>query len=163
MPLTDYGQVLERLQRGLANQYARAEGILNEPGKSVACKLDPNYYLAVEPLFTSSLAKWAGVFPKRALNSLVRTGNLLSRGEDREHVLRMRVVWPARPEGMEIRAAFVLADFIERGLAIHGGGDVEMTVSDLKIAEEEREKVDAFFEGKTPLGRWAFEGAVDTA
>ncbi len=173
MPLTDYADALQRLQKGLAAQYAKAPSILNEPGMSVAMKLDQNYWLVVEPLFSTSLAKWSGMLPATALDTLTRTGNMITGrvpggaqdagegGAARPHVLALSVSWPSQPQGVTVRAAFVLADFIERALAIHGETEAARaashSLSDLRIRAPERDRVQAFFEGKTPPGRWAYD------
>ncbi|EPR38666.1 hypothetical protein dsx2_0475 [Desulfovibrio sp. X2] len=156
MPLTDYAETLDRLQKGLAAQYEKFPGILNEPGTSVALKIDQNYWLAVEPLFSTSLAKWSGVFPETALTTLTRTGNMITRASDRAHSLLLAVTWPGRPQGAEILASFVLAEFVERAISLYGGRDVAHTLSDLKVMAGERGKVQAFFEGKTPPGKWVY-------
>lgn len=166
MPLTDYAESLERLQKGLAAQYAKAPSILNEPGMSVAMKMDQNYWLVVEPLFSTSLAKWSGMLPATALQTLIRTGNMITgkggdEGAERPHTVPLAVVWPTQPQGMEIRAAFVLADFIERALAIYGESEAARaashSLSDLRIRAAEHEKVRTFFEGKTPPGKWVYD------
>ena len=100
-------------EKGLAAQYAKAPSILNEPGMSVAMKMDQNYWLVVEPLFSTSLAKWSGMLPATALQTMIRTGNMISGkgagdGADRPHSLPLTVVWPTQPQGMEIRVSFVL-------------------------------------------------------
>lgn len=160
MPLIDYAETLDRLQKGLAARYAKDSGVLNAPGSAVACKIDQNYWLVVEPLFSQSLAAWSGVAPEAALETLVRTGNMISRAEadgSRSHTLRLRVSWPSRPEGLDVEAGFVLAEFMERALAIYARTDAAHALSDLRVKAAEQERVLRFFEGKTLPGRWMYD------
>lgn len=169
MPLTDYAETLERLQKALAAQHAKAPQILNTPGVSVALKLDQNYWLVLDPLFVTSLAKWSGLLPDTVLQTLTRTGNMITapaasgEGKDavRSHALPLAVTWPSQPGGLELSAAFVLADFIERALSLYGETEAARaashSLSDLRIRASERDKVQAFFSGKTPPGKWAYD------
>lgn len=147
MPLKDYSEIVERLQRGLGRGFAEEPWLLNLPGKSVACKIDQYHYLAVMPGFLETLGKLGGMFPDRVLDALVRTGNLITRPPDRDPVLSLTVSWGGR--GVTLKSAFIDADFIDRAVKTYGGMGSILSVSDLKISEEDRGRVEDFFEGKT--------------
>ena len=76
--MIDYAESLERLGKALGEHYRQSGYILGVPGTSLALKVDPFYYLAIQPGFTKYLARWAGMFPDRAALALVKTGNMLS-------------------------------------------------------------------------------------
>lgn len=148
MPLKDYTANLDRLQKGLGRAFADEPWLLNVPGRSVACKIDHLYYLAVMPAFGEHLGRWAGMFPEQAVETLVRTGNLITRAPERDPLLRLHVGWGGRVYG--IKAAFVDADFMDRALKTYGGLPSVLNVSDLKISSADRPAVEAFFADKTP-------------
>jgi len=77
MPMKDYQDALTRLQKGLASGYQSSPTVLNIPGQSLMCKVDPDYYLALEPIFTEILSRWAISFPQGVQETLVHTGNLV--------------------------------------------------------------------------------------
>lgn len=155
MPLVDYAEAVERLQRGLGRAMDEEPWVLNIPGKSVACKLDHLYYLAVMPAFVEKLSRFSGMMPEKVVETLVRTGNFITRPPEREPVLPVGVTWGGRV--YEIRAAFVEADFIDRAARLHGGMDSGLNVSDLKLTAASREAVELFFEGKTPPQGLAYD------
>ncbi|MFH1913945.1 MAG: hypothetical protein ABIK45_06710 [Pseudomonadota bacterium] len=148
MPLKDYAEIAERVQRALGRGFAEEPWILNMPGRSIACKIDHLHYLAVMPAFVDQLGRLAGVFPDQVTESLVRTGNFITRGPDRQPVMPLTVGWGGRP--VTIRAAFVDADFIDRAVKIYGSLSTPLNLSDLRISMADKERVDAFFEDKTP-------------
>ncbi|MGE4293221.1 MAG: hypothetical protein AB7E32_13555, partial [Desulfovibrio sp.] len=74
MPLPDYHERAERMQRGLARAFSADPTLLNLPGRSLACKVYTLYYLAVQPLFEEALERWAGLMPGSAPDVLLRTG-----------------------------------------------------------------------------------------
>ncbi|BDQ35378.1 hypothetical protein [Pseudodesulfovibrio portus] len=147
MPLKDYSEIVERLQRALGRGFAEEPWLLNLPGKSVACKIDQYYYLAVMPGFLDTLGKLGGVFPDQVREALVKTGNLITKAPDRDPILSLTVSWGGR--GVTLKGAFVDADFIDRAVKTYGGMPSVLSVSDLKVSEEDKDKVEAFFEGKT--------------
>lgn len=148
MPLVDYAEAVERLQRGLGRAFSEEPWALNIPGKSVACKLDPLYYLAVMPAFVEKLSRFSGMRPENVVETLVKTGNFITRPPERDPVLSVGVTWSGKV--YEIKAAFVEVDFIDRAVRMHGGMDTGLNVSDLKIAASSRSAVEEFFEDKTP-------------
>jgi len=147
MPLKDYTADVERLQKGLGKAFADEPWILNLPGKSVACKIDQFYYLAVMPGFIDQLARFGGMFPDHALETLVRTGNIITKAPDRDPLVPLTVSWGGR--AVRLQAAFVDADFIDGSIKTYGGLPSALNVSDLKISVADKELVDAFFEDKT--------------
>ncbi|MGE4553143.1 MAG: hypothetical protein AB7D57_08525 [Desulfovibrionaceae bacterium] len=152
--LTDWQELVPRLQRALARVFTQAPWVLNTPGRSVACKIDPLYYLAPQPGFSESLGRWAGVPPERVDEALVRTGNIITRAPERAPWLVVRVVFGGREQGL--RASFLDADFVERGLRLYAGLEVGLPVSDLRLAAVSRPTVTALFEGKTAPQDFAF-------
>lgn len=154
MPLSDYADTLQRVQRALGKGFAEEPWILNMPGRSIACKIDQYYYLAIMPVFVDHLSRLGGSFPDKVTEALVKTGNFITKGPDRDPVLSLTVGWGGRP--VTLRAAFVDADFIDRAVKTYGGFGSVLNVSELKISGAEREKVDAFFEGKTPPQKLAY-------
>lgn len=154
MPLKDYQDSLTRLQKGMANAYKQSPQVLNVPGQSVACKVDPNYYLALEPVFTEILARWAISFPDSVLETLSHTGSVVVCKPMATHVIPLTVSWGGRD--YEIHAAFLLADFVDRALKLYAGVADPLPVSELRIRADEKNAVEAFFAGLTPPGGVAF-------
>lgn len=148
MPLKDYTEIVGKLQQAIGKAFAEEPWILNMPGKSVACKIDQYYYLAVMPAFVEQLARYGGMLPETVTEALVKTGNLITKAPERDPLLPLTVGWGSRP--VTIKAAFVDADFIDRAVKTYGGLGSILNVSDLKISEDDRAKVEAFFEDKTP-------------
>ncbi len=161
MPLTDYVDVLDRIQKSLAMQYDRDCEILNRPGVSVACKIDQNYYIVVEPLFSRTVGGWTGVVPEVVLDTLVRTGNMITRNEDRAYQMTLHLTWRGREQGLETCCAFVLADFVDRALSMYSTRGREMGLSDLKISISSREQVEDFFQGKVAPGKWVYSDVAE--
>jgi len=154
MPLSDYTDVLQRLQLALGKGFADEPWILNMPGQSIACKIDHYYYLAVMPIFVDHLARIGGTYPDRVIEALVKTGNFITKGPERDPVLPLTVAWGGRP--VTLRAAFVDADFIDRAVKTYGGLGAILNVSDLKISGADKGAVEALFEGKTPPQNLAY-------
>ncbi len=154
MPLKDYQDSLTRLQKGMANAYKQSPQVLNVPGQSVACKVDPNYYLALEPVFTEILSRWAISFPDSVLETLTHTGSGGVCKPMATHVIPLTVNWGGRD--YEIQAAFLQAEFVDRALKLYGGVADPLPVSELRIRADERAAVEAFFAGLTPPGGVAF-------
>jgi len=154
MPLKDYQESLTRLQKGMAQAYRDAPHVLNVPGQSVACKVDPNYYLALEPVFTEVMARWSVSFPDGVLETLAHTGSLVMCRTLTTHIIPITVTWGGRD--YEIQAAFLLADFVDRALKLYAAAVEPLPVSGLRIRADERQAVEAFFAGLTPPGDMAF-------
>jgi hypothetical protein len=154
--LVDYGEVLTRLEEALGRHYRLSPSILNVPGVSVAVKLDPEYYLALRPSFGELLGKWAGVVPARVEETLTRTGNLVL-GPDRSRYGEPLLVFE---EGsatvLRLVADFVPAALIDRAVVMYGGEPGPLAVSGLRLVAGQRQALDAFFGGKTPLRSLAF-------
>ena len=148
MPLKDYSEIIERLQQVLGKGFANEPWLLNLPGKSSACKIDQYYYLAVMPGFLETLGRLGGMFPDQVREALVKTGNLITKGPDRDPLVPLTVSWGGR--GVTVKGAFVDADFIDRAVKTYGGLSSVLSVSDLKISETDKERVEELFEGKTP-------------
>jgi len=154
MLLKDHTDNVERLQKTLGKAFADEPWILNLPGKSVACKIDHLYYLAVMPAFAEQLGRYGGMFPDQVLESLVKTGNLITKAPQRDPLLSLTVSWGGR--AITVNAAFVDADFIDRAVKTYGGLPSVLNVSELKISSEDKEKIEAFFEDKTPPQNLAY-------
>jgi len=154
MPLTDYTEIVEKLQKALGRGFAEEPWILNVPGKSIACKIDQFYYLAVFPAFSEQLARLGGMFPDQVNKALVKTGNFITKAPERNPLLPLTLGWGGPP--VKVKAAFVDADFIDRAVKTYGGLDSVLNVSELKISSADRERVEAFFEDKTPPQKLAY-------
>ena len=154
MALKDFTEIVERLQKGLGRAFAEEPWMLNLPGRSVACKIDQHYYLAVMPAFAERLGRLAGMFPDQVVEALVRTGNLITRAPERDPVQAMTVGWEGG--AVTVRGAFVDAEFIDGALRMYGGLGASLNVSELKISSGDRERLEAFFEGKTPPQKLAY-------
>lgn len=154
MPLKDHQDALTRLQKGLASGYQSSQSVLNTPGQSLMCKVDPDYYLALEPIFTEILARWAVSFPQAVLDTLVHTGNLVFCKPLSTHVIPLTVNWDGRD--YEVQAAFLSADFVDRSLKLYAGVLEPLPVSALRIRADERAAVEAFFAEKTPPSQVAY-------
>lgn len=154
MPIKDYQDALTRLQKGLASGYQSSPTVLNTPGQSLMCKVDPDYYLALEPIFTEILARWAISFPQGVLETLVHTGNLVFCKPLSTHIIPLTLSWGGND--YEVQAAFLSADFVDRALKLYAGVQEPMPVSDLRIRADERAAVEAFFGDKVPPGAVAY-------
>jgi len=148
MPLKDYQDALTRLQKGLAQAYRDSPQVLNLPGQSVACKVDPDYYLALEPVFTEILSRWAVSFPEAVLETLSHTGNAIVCKPLSTHIIPLSVTWDGRD--FEVQAMFLQADFVDRALKLYAGVPAPLPVSDLRIRTDDRAAVEAFFGPSTP-------------
>lgn len=147
--LIDYSEVLTRLQAALGREASRRPGIINVPGRSIACRIDPEWYLAVQPGFVTIISKWAAVFPKRAAEALLRTAVMAASADHSSSMLRLTVFDELVRRPMQLRCAFIQADWIDRALTLHGKRTNIPPVSRLRIASFEKERIDAFFLGKT--------------
>lgn len=154
MPLKDYTEIVGSLQRALGKSFADEPWILNMPGKSVACKIDQYYYLAVMPAFVEQLARFGGMLPETVTEALVKTGNFITKAPERDPNVPLTVSWGGSP--VTIKAAFVDADFIDRAVKTYGGLGTILNVSELKISQSDRERVEEFFTDKTPPQNLAY-------
>jgi hypothetical protein len=154
--LTDYSQSLERLEKALGENYLRSPYILGTPGTSLACKVDPFHYLAIQPGFIKYLSRWAGIFPERVEETLLKTGNMLSDASHSRFTAKIRVFEDGHGALTEVSASFLLAGFIDQALRLYGGLQDPLPVSRLKILAEDRDRTDFLFQGKTPLAALAF-------
>lgn len=94
------------------------------------------------------------MFPDQVKETLIKTGNIITRPPDRDPLIPLTVSWGGR--GVSIKAAFVDADFIDRAVKTYGGLSSSLNVSDLKIDAEDKARVDAFFAEKTPPQKLAY-------
>ena len=154
MPLKDYQDALTRLQKALGQAYQQTPGVINVPGQSLVCKVDPDYYLALEPIFTEIMSRWAVSFPESVLETLTRTGNVVVCKPLSTHIIPLTVNWGGRD--FEVQAAFLLADFVERSLKLYAGVAQPLPVSELRIRADEKKAVEAFFGELTPPNAVAY-------
>ena len=154
MPLKDYQDALTRLQKGLAQAYKDSPQVLNVPGQSVACKVDPDYYLALEPVFLIILARWAVSFPEAVLETLSHTGNAIVCKPLSTHIIPLSVTWGG--QDFEVQAMFLQADFVDRALKLYAGAAAPLPVADLRIRTADRAAVEAFFGESTPPKNLAY-------
>ncbi len=154
--MQDYYQILTEIQKHLAQQYLQDPSILNQPGVSPACKIDPFYYLVLEPSFFQSLARWSGFGPNLIRETLLRTGNLLRLTGRQDCFIALRVVWDAQMQPLKIKAGFVLTDFIDSCLRIYAQQKEMPPVSDLKILAQEQQTLEQALQGKTQISSLAY-------
>jgi len=160
--LVDYPEILSRLEQAIGRRFAQSPTILNVPGVSVALKLDPFYYLALRPAFCELLGKWAAVPPSRVEETLIRTGNMVV-GPMRARFSQPLVVFEEGTSAtVRLAADFVPAAFIDRAVIMHGGETAAQPVSGLRLHADQKEALDAFFQGTTPLTALVF-GVPTTA
>ena len=154
MSLQDYKDRIDRLQKGLGKAFAENPFILNIPGKSIALKVDPYYYVAFEPAFSENLSRFGVMLPKNVRDTLVRTGNLVTDHETRNPIIKIRMKWNDRSYAMTV--CFVESGFIDQALKIYGGVKEEVGLSEIRILESERERLEEFFGERTLLKSVAF-------
>lgn len=149
--MIDYADIVNALQKSLAEAFAGNPALLNEPGLSLACKIDPFYYLAIYPGFRDFFVTRCGLGPAKVEEALIKTGDLLTNKPERAPSLRVKVLWSARPGVLrraELEAAFVHASFIDHALRLYAKANPP-SVSELRLAVEERGRVERFLTGKT--------------
>ncbi|MDQ7831055.1 MAG: hypothetical protein RDU30_04945 [Desulfovibrionaceae bacterium] len=149
--MIDYGEVLPRLEKALGLRYRDNPDIINVPGTSVACKVDPFAYVAPRPAFVAFLAKWAGTPLAVTEETLVRTGNLLVDASHARLDGPVAILVDGSPRVMRMPLDFIPASFIDRALVLYGGEHGPLPVSRLRLLSSEKARIDAFFSGKPPL------------
>ncbi|CCO25167.1 hypothetical protein [Maridesulfovibrio hydrothermalis] len=154
MSLKDYKSRIDRLQKGLGKAFIENPFILNIPGKSIALKVDPYYYVAFEPAFTENLCRFGVMLPKNVRDTLVRTGNLVIDQDTRNPLIKIRMKWNDRSYAMNV--CFVESEFIDQALKIYGGVTSDVGLSELRILSSERERLDTFFGERTLLKSVAY-------
>jgi hypothetical protein len=155
--MIDYSESLERLEKALGGQYAVSPHILGTPGTSLACKVDPFHYLAIQPGFIKYLSRFAGMFQEKVLATLVKTGSMLTAGPGHEvHQVSLRVFEEGGSRIVPVTASFLPASFVDRALALHAGLESPPPVSRLRILLDDRPLTLPLFAGKTPLADVAF-------
>lgn len=155
--IDDHAERTDRLQRALAEAWLQRPEILNVPGRSLACKIDPFYYLALHPGFLDFLAKAGGMFRRNVAAALVRTGNLLTAPRDKSPAIRLHLLWgDAGEQNGRLDVNFIHNSFIDRGLKLYARREEELPISGLRVHASERETVARFLEGKTELQALAF-------
>ncbi|MFO7816082.1 MAG: hypothetical protein ACQES5_08775 [Thermodesulfobacteriota bacterium] len=154
--MQQWDEVLRDLQSGLGRGYARENSLLNIPGKSIAFKLDPHYYLAPIALFLRQLAYLSAKPPNKIRAALINTGNLVTRSKTQEHTITVAVTWPGLSKPLPIQACFLLSEFVDRALRIYAQVSDPLPVGELQIISGDREKVVKFFSGKTAPHDLAF-------
>ncbi len=156
--MRDYAELANRIQKGLGRAWRASASVLGAPGVSIAVKLDPEYYLALMPSFINQVARWGGMLPRTAEETLVRTGNLLT-GPERAASLVLNVSYGRPPRLARIQAAFVLAGFMDDAVKLYGGSPSALPVADLTLDPAERQALEAFFGPKTMPANSAFTPA----
>ncbi len=157
MILHDYSEILRSIQKKIGNQFLKDPSILNVPGKSTACKIDPFYYFALYPTFFEQCSIWTGFLPDLIKETLIRTGNIVLNSTTKEFIVKIKVKWPSIEKPLKIKGLFLIADFIDQAIKIYARTKKILPVSELKIDSSEKAKLDLFFKGKTPINRVAFE------
>ncbi len=148
--MIDYSELVNLLQKELGLRCSRSPGLLNVPGRSMACKLDPYYYLALHPGFVELLGKWAGRGSEVITEALVKTGVFATKPPERAPSIPLTLVWADGSVRRKLDVSFLDAAWVERGLAMYSGAQ-SPPISGLCIAKEERSAVDEFLENKTPV------------
>ncbi len=146
MSLPDYQERVVRLQMGLARAWFKEPTLLNVPGHSIACKLDPNYYLAAQPFFDQELGRIAGMFPDQVVEALVKTGLLITQPPQREHVHSVTIAYSG--SSITMPASFVDAEFIDGALRLYGNAS-GLEVADLCLDSTSRQLVEQLFKNMT--------------
>ncbi len=156
MAMVDYSDLVLNLQRRIGEHFSHNPDILNIPGRSMACRVDEHYYLALEPMLVKKLSQWGAIIPSRVVEALLKTGNLISHPSDREHVIQLRATWEGLGKFVRIQACFVLAEFMDRGLKIYAGQIRPLPLSPLYVHSQDRSLVEEFFGNKTPPASWIY-------
>lgn len=157
--MEDHAELVDRLQRALAAAWLERPELLNVPGASMACKVDPNYYLALYPAFIDFLSRSAGMYHDKVREALVRTGNLPVNQENGAFSLVLRLIWE---QGGALRhnrleSCFLHNSFIDRALMLYARQAREFPISSLAISVVDKQKSQDFLNGRTQLEAMAFK------
>lgn len=158
--ITDYSELVDRMQRGLATAWAGRPLVLNTPGVSMACKVDPYHYVAPREGVFLSLAKLSAIPPDKAREALIKTGECITAkretaaGPERLDSIVVELVWDDKRA--RIRTCFFNAQFFDHALALYAGQTQALPLAELRIAAEDRELVRQFLAGKSELQALAF-------
>lgn len=161
--IEDHAERIERLQRALAEEYMARGDVFNVPGRSLIFKVDPHYCLGLFPGVVEFLARHAGMFPHKVRESLVRTGNLVVHPETGAPSLPLHLLWDQGQivKRVRIECCFLHGGFVDRALLLFARQEGELAVSPLSVDAQERDKVNAFLEGKTPLAGLAYREVAE--
>ncbi|MFZ5810422.1 MAG: hypothetical protein ACOY4F_00085 [Thermodesulfobacteriota bacterium] len=160
--MIDYAEILPRIEKALGERHRVNPDLFNVPGSSLACKVDPFLYVALRPAFVAFAAKWAGVSHAVAEETLMRTGNLLL-GPDRARLGGpLDVLADDSGRVMRLTVDFIPAEFIDRAVVLYGGEPGPLPVSRLRVHIREKERLAAFFAGRTPIMDLAFAPSEHT-
>ncbi len=154
--LKDYSHILTLLQRKIASEFDKDRTLLNSPGKSIACKVDPHYYVAVYPGFIKRLSMLGGYLPATVEETLLRTGNLIKNSNNGEFILTLEVKWKQDMSPLKVRSVFVRSSFVDNALRFYSNTRLQLPISHLKISRQLKDRLTSFFEGKTMLHSGAF-------
>ncbi len=155
--LTDYFSIISLVQKRLAEKYEKYPQMLNVPGKSIACKIDENYYLILYPSFIEYTCKMCGVLPKTLIEALIKTGNLIVDPITRDYVRLVEVRWREDMNPLRVRAGFVVSSFLDNSFRFYGQKIKQvLPVSSLKISSRSKSNIASLFTNKTPLNSRVF-------
>lgn len=155
--LTDYSQIISLVQKGLAKSYEQHQELINIPGKSIALKLDENYYLILYPSFIEHVCKICGVLPKTLLDTLIKTGNLIVDPVTRDFVRLVEVKWKMDMNPLKIKVGFLTSSFVDNAFKLFGTTIKDpLPTCELKISKRSKPNIDPLFTNKTPLNLTVF-------
>lgn len=151
--MDDYNLIMENIQVELGRHFLQSPEILNQPGRSLACKIDPLYYLAMPKSLLDTLGLWTGLLPEKVCAALIRTGNMISSEQDRSYIIPLKLSYAGAvsPVNTPVPCCFLEAEFIDRTLAIYAALKQPLPVSGLRIQSSERPRMDEFLLGKSQL------------
>jgi len=156
-PLIDYSRIINLVQKELAKRYELNNTILNVPGKSIACKVDENYYLILYPSFIEYLCKICGILPNSLTETLIKTGNLIVDPVTKDFYRLVEVRWTLDMVPIRVKAGFVVNSLIDNSLRFYGKTRKRgLEVSDLKISVRSKSNIESLFVNKTPLNSQVF-------
>lgn len=156
-PLIDYSSIINLVQKELAKRYDLNNNILNVPGKSIACKVDENYYLILYPSFIEYLCKICGILPNSLTETLIKTGNLIVDPVTKDFYRLVEVRWTLDMVPIRVKAGFVVNSLIDNSIRFYGKTRKRgLGVSDLKISVRSKSNIESLFVNKTPLNSRVF-------
>ncbi len=154
--MIDYQEILKNIERSLATHVKTTPTLLNTPGMSIALKLDPFYYIVLHEPCIRLLSKWCAIKPENIETALVKTGVMILNSDRTQHTISIPVYEEGLGRVLTVNASFITAEFIDKALIFNGAAREGLPVSRMKIVLSEKERLNAFFEGKTPLQGLAF-------